>query len=868
MFRSRHKSPKLDVFARSREKAAYAVEPLEPKILLSAAPVDAPLIDAGMGIEDWDEPLSHETEQPGESVAYAAAGSEETTTADVFTQHATALDWGAGEALETTSTTTASTDSPVELEGGALQFETGDAALNGQLQDVLAGGAPLSTLSQTSFSGTLLAGNLTATGTFAIGETGNLVYLLGEDIVLDLAPSGEAEAGLAVAFSSFAFAYDSVADGFLLTGGGSLGGDGLGFEIGGQVTLEWNALGRALSGETLSAGGLSQTLSLADGVARMSGTDLEIAFEAGSLEFEWSVSMGTAAAAVVTTQVSGGSLVFSSSPRANVRVDGIAGTFVLTSGSGESLALTGSLNATFNGLSIPASTGVDVTYANTGADPPRVVVSTPGPVAFSLADRAATAAIRFEAASTGGSVPEFLFGFSDFSMSSADVSLADGSGVLLANLDGVAAQLYGTAQIAAGPAAAGARVELRLNTTLGEVDRTVDFGTGSVRLLFGAGETTANFFQFAVVDALLEIGEHLQVQGNFSWTEGVLQIGGVDYRTRTIVSSQLELFLSAAPNVAGVWAPDLGTTGFLLGSGQLAVVEFVDLNAFAAAGQGLGQELNLAGASFSGTANFRYNGTGLAFDQTVYAGSNPGTGVRLNFATTAPVLEMTFSTLALNVAGQTAQARATIQVSGGELRAAVSEATTTFSAGSASLRLVNGAGQFLFQPGQAAGRFGGTIVKSGFDFFEVSGDLGFEFNTGGAPVSFMTGGATVSLPAGPFVRLAGRSVNLATQGERLTGSFAFENAHLAAGSTEVRAGQGESGDRTVLAISAANLALSTGGLDAGEMILGGALVASSDFLAGQVAGSFAYAASDIAIAGNLDVTLNTGSSALSYTSPL
>ncbi|MFP4282813.1 MAG: LEPR-XLL domain-containing protein, partial [Opitutales bacterium] len=76
MFRSRHKSPKLDVFARSREKAAYAVEPLEPKILLSAAPVDAPLIDAGMGIEDWDEPLSHETEQPGESVAYAAASAD------------------------------------------------------------------------------------------------------------------------------------------------------------------------------------------------------------------------------------------------------------------------------------------------------------------------------------------------------------------------------------------------------------------------------------------------------------------------------------------------------------------------------------------------------------------------------------------------------------------------------------------------------------------------------------------------------------------------------------------------------------------------------------------------------------------------
>ena len=82
-----------------------------------------------------------------------------------------------------------------------------------------------------------------------------------------------------------------------------------------------------------------------------------------------------------------------------------------------------------------------------------------------------------------------FFSFSNINISSGDLSLKNGSGVLVADSRGVAARLYGTASAGfqnTGTAfSSEAKLKVSVNTTQDEVSRTVSFKTGSITLQEG-----------------------------------------------------------------------------------------------------------------------------------------------------------------------------------------------------------------------------------------------------------------------------------------------------------------------------------------------------------------------------------------------
>lgn len=756
---------------------------------------------------------------------------------------------------------------PVALLDGDFRFDSGIDAVNQQLLDVLSGTQDLSLLQEQSLFGTFEAGGLEISGEFAIGQDGTYAFFLMESgsVLVSGGESGifdGSEAGFRLSGARLAVIYDPVTQSFAITGSGELSAYGGEIDLGGTLEVAWSNLGTNLINREFSASGVSQTVTVVDDTANLHGRFVSAYLEGAHLQFDFGLALQTGTASALSVTVDHGSLKFTDSGRANVKIEEVSGIFTVDGDQDFSLLLDGRINAAFSGFSI-SDLPVTVSYSESGTEGARVSVSGSRKVGgFLLADiRMAGDFVLDITENPGNSVPEILFAFSEVSFLSSIANLTGGSGVIIAGVEGVAAQIFGTATGEAGGFSAGGRIQFRVNTTGREIDEVVPFEEGSVHVTFGPGETGTNFSEVVSLTAFLEIGEFLQVRGPLSWTTTTLELDGnpEPLEVRTIADDSLEIFLGASELVPGVWGRDVGATGFFFGDAELAVIHFVEEDTYALTASGTALASSAGTGSMAGTGTLTFNQSGLIIDETIEFLGQPGVGLRISFLDNSTDIALDIDQLEIEVSGQNLQASARVTVGSDRLEVDLQELSATFNLGSGTLGFAGAEGEFFLGNDQAYGSVTGSIVQNGLDFLSLSGSLGLDFNTGEAPGELRSGEV---LPGGPLVRLSGRNLTLTVDGESLTGSFTFENGSLDGTNGELSAGPAGPGETPVLLVQADQVGLSTNGLTGPEMDFEGVLVLSQDWLAGQLAGTFNYTEPDVTVAGTVGLVLNTSTQAI------
>ncbi|EDY81587.1 hypothetical protein VDG1235_1205 [Verrucomicrobiia bacterium DG1235] len=751
---------------------------------------------------------------------------------------------------------------PVGLLDGLMSFTTGIAALDNQIEDLLNGALDsVADLSQSAFDLSWNYGPLGISGSFEIGMNGSEVFFLAADATLLVDASGSANGfdGEETAFRlidlDLAIVFDSNTKGFAFVGSGSAELLGGGLEIGGDLDLKWNSLGRDLAAENFTAGSLSQTLNAVNGVAVLSGQDTVISFVAGSLTSDFSVSLAANGDSGFSVSVSDGALDFPGTPRADVSVSNVSGTLNMDAEGAVDLALSASFSATFAGLNISA-TQVAVTYSGGQGDEAIVEIVASAPIGLSVANLSATAAFYMSArAPPSGTTPEYFFSFSNLTLNTPDVVISDGSGAVLATVDGVAVAIFGTAAASTSGFSAGARLQFRANTTGLEINRSVDFLSGSVDLVFTSAETAVDFYEIAIIDAFVQFGDNLQIRGSLAWQQSVLEIGGTEFAVRTLNATNLDVFVGASKLTPGVWGIDVGASGLVLENANLQIIEFSDFaegSKYVIQASGAFQATDLGDLVLGGSGTLKYNQSGLAFDITLPTPGQTNAGVRMLFSSSAAV-QISVADFALEVVDQSLTGAALITIGENRLEVAMSSVSATLFLGTSLIGVRDASGTIVLSDDQAYGTLTGDLLFDGFDFFSLSGGFAVEFNTGDAAVEE----GNLQLPAGPYFGIRGNSVRMTVEGETLLGDFLFENGAYNAATGSVHRGAAEAGEFDVFMLSAWNVGLNTDGLDIGDMSLAGSAVISNDWIAADFLGAFEVTFDQIEISGQVGLQINT-----------
>ncbi|MGJ8697979.1 MAG: LEPR-XLL domain-containing protein, partial [Verrucomicrobiaceae bacterium] len=751
----------------------------------------------------------------------------------------------------------------VELAGDArLVIDAGSEALNDLVEDAITARQDLSLFSVTDFFGSITLGSTQLSGDFAVAVDGDqVVFALNNGTLLadanaDGALFGGEEAGLRVLDVNGVFVFNPTTQGFVLSASGDVNVYGSDLELGGSVSVTWNTTGQDLISEVYTAGSTSVTVTAVNGDAFLSGDNITLETEVANLVFDFSIALSTTAQPGLSITINDGSLVFSDSPRTNVAITAVNGSLDISENGDTSVTLGGVLNADLVGFDV-TNAAVEVSYLSVdGAR--QFSVQTTERVAVAIQSNAGEAKIRFFAeAHTSGGV-EFIFAFQELSLVTSEASLIDASGVLIGNVDGVAGELYGTATVQAGSAfAAGARIQIRFNTTDQEISRTLPFGDGQVTINFGAAEASQNFFEVTVISAFFQIGDRIQYRGPVSFSTEMITLGGIDHEVEIIADGGVEFFLATDSLTPGVWGLDLDASGISVANATVLILRFTESDTYTVIVSGDFAAQNLGGVTLSGSGRLELNQSGLVIDTVLERNGNPADGTRLFFPTGSSDLKVDFGALNLVIDNQTVSGAATITTTPDSLEVQLSQVQANFAVGSGTLGLRDGSGDITFANDAVYGGVTGTIVSSGFADFSFSGTFTAEFNSGAETQSYVRGPNTISLPGGPFVRLSGYGLRITTQGESITGDFVFETGSIDQATGVASSGAGNVGDEEILIGFADNIRLSTAGLEVGQMDLSGVVVVSENFLATQLSGSFRYTENEIRIEGDLDLDINT-----------
>ncbi|MDB4408599.1 LEPR-XLL domain-containing protein, partial [Akkermansiaceae bacterium] len=751
-----------------------------------------------------------------------------------------------------------------------LVIDAGSEALNDLIEDAITARQSLELFSVTDFFGSITLGSTQLNGQFDVAvDNDQVIFALSDGTLIADANSAGAdfEAGLRVIDANGVFVFNPVDQGFVLSASGDVHVYGSDIELGGTVSVSWNTTGQELINEVYSAGSSSFTVNAADGAASLSGQNISLETEVADLVFDFSIGLSTTGQSGLNITINDGSLIFSDSPRTNVAVTEVDGELDISVDGDITVTLAGTLNADLVGFDI-TNASVDVSYESVDGDR-QFRVNTPDRVDIAVQSNAGEAKVSFVAeALTNGGV-EFIFAFEELSLVTSDASLVDASGVLFGNVDGVAGELYGTATVQAGSTfAAGARLQIRFNTTDQEISRTLPLGDGEISINFSGAEASQNFFEVTVISAFFSIGDQIQYRGPVSFTSETLEIDGVDYDVEVIADDGVEFFLGVGSLTPGVWGLDLDASGISIANATVVIIRFTDTGNYTVVVSGDFAAQNLGSVSISGTGRLELNQSGLVMDTVLERDGNPADGTRLFFPSGSSDLEVNFGALDIEIDNQTLSGAAKITTESDSLRVQLSQVQANFAVGTGNLGLRDGAGDVTFGDDAVFGGVTGTIVSTGFDDFSFSGTLTSEFNSGTETQTYTRGGESIGLPSGPFVRLSGYDLTITTQGESITGDFVFENGVIDQTSGIVSSGSGVAGDEEVLLGFATDVRLSTAGLDAGEMTLSGVVVVSQNFFATQLAGSFRYSENEIRIEGDLDLDINTRTTNVIVNSPL
>jgi hypothetical protein len=429
-------------------------------------------------------------------------------------------------------------------------------------------------------------------------------------------------------------------------------------------------------------------------------------------------------------------------------------------------------------------------------------------------------------------------------------TVSEGEGVLVIAAAGVAGFVSGRGQLAVPGAAAAATVLVRINSTGGEVDETIDVGGGSLAVVFGAGEE--NLFDLAVSDLTLNIADFVTIEGTVVFTSVTL---GDGTKAEAFAGSDLTLFVGQGPlyqdPAAGAVSPL--ARGLLISNATVGLLRFAD-GVFAVDASGTVALIGLANVSISGTVRVRVNQSALAFSQAIALPGGAG-DVTVAFAAGetangATPFSLVRGDLEIDVAGQVVEGEFTFQRLGdGTLFVAGDDIEMAFGEpGSPVVTLEQGSGVLLIGPGGIAGDLGGTVnvLVPDVDF---TGGFRLQLNSGAAAVDFAgPDGSLLKLPGGPYFRLSGLGVALETAGQSLGGDFLIEQAAVAGG--------------TVTRVTAANVSvgLGDGTTDFVSVTNGrGALLLGAGGLAGELSAEVAFnGLGAVDFSGRFSVAINNG----------
>ncbi|MDB2673704.1 hypothetical protein N9Y81_01985, partial [Akkermansiaceae bacterium] len=443
----------------------------------------------------------------------------------------------------------------------------------------------------------------------------------------------------------------------------------------------------------------------------------------------------------------------------------------------------------------------------------------------------------------------------------------DGEGVFVLTNGGLAGLLSGRADISLGPVGAGGDLALRINNTGAAVNETVILNGAELPISFGPNE--GNVFDISISDLTINIGDFVSISGNVAFSDGTIDINGVDVAAKTFAGEDLEIFLGQGPLRIGDEQLNPLAKGALLSNAQVGLIQLSNggPNApptYALVATGTISLIGVDGVTISAEATVRVNTTGEEIDETLTIAGSTGDGVRVNFDDGAETKEFIAINATLDVLGQSIGGDFSFSQAatagpdgifgnvddGSTLQIAAANVNINLGTDSAGVSIINGSGALIVTEAGVAGTISAGIELNVPGVVVQNTNFTVSINTTPTAINedFMIGSSTVNLdvPAGQFFRIEG-SAELIILDQRLSGNFAIEST------TDATTGA----SLITIFASEVNLALTSGGEDIVAISNGsGALVISEAGLAGRIEGSVSINIPDVTLDGDFSLLIN------------
>ncbi|MGB8165867.1 MAG: hypothetical protein WCF18_00050, partial [Chthoniobacteraceae bacterium] len=428
-------------------------------------------------------------------------------------------------------------------------------------------------------------------------------------------------------------------------------------------------------------------------------------------------------------------------------------------------------------------------------------------------------------------------------LTNGSAQFADGSvritnvrGSFLSTATALAGDLSASVAITAPSVALSGDFRVQLNTGALPVTSSFTVGTEAITLDVTGGP----YLRFEGVNLALDVAGQT-LRGDFS-LENVTLANGT--RVVRIAAANVVLALGGPPAIVTV----TGSGQFLITTAGVAGE--VDATVATA----------ISGVTFGGAFKIRVNNTAAAVSETFKVA-----GVTKTLSLPAgPYIRVEGTTVTLTVLGQTLMGDFVIEQATGTdgrrvTRVALQKAELGLggTAPNNLLKVTNGAGFIILNADGLAGRFSGSVALT-VPGVQFSGGFTVEINNTFAAVdeAIEIGGGvqTLILPAGPFLRVTGDDLVLTAAGQKLRGSFAFQQ--VTRGAEQV----------ITVGVRGVSLALGDGANTFVKVTNGeGALLITSTGLAGQVSGFVSITIPNVSINRTMTIAVNTTGIAVNET---
>ena len=380
--------------------------------------------------------------------------------------------------------------------------------------------------------------------------------------------------------------------------------------------------------------------------------------------------------------------------------------------------------------------------------------------------------------------------------------------------------------------------------------------TSYLRQLSGFG-LAALFAASPLAQASLDIGGILTIEGSIPLvTQGLFEVGAAE---------NLDVYIGEGDGFLPNGDVDPAARGVFISNATVGIVK--SGSDYAVVATGSAGSIGLPGITIAGTLTARVNMLSSAVNETITVPGSPTTvNVAFSPAETAagpgsPFSSITGGGFATDLAGQLisgdlAVHKLSINRNGGTevaLNLGLANASTSFSSGMTDLvSMTDASGNFLALFDGVAGSLDGNVSVA------AAANVGLyrmEINTTGTAVdqSFVAGGTAidVSVTAGNFVRIVSPGSLLDILGQTLSGDFLFQQ---------------EPGGDVVVQASGVTTSFSDGPANLLSMGDGsGVIVLSPAGAAGQIDGPLSVNVPDVALAGGLQLAINSTGLAVNRT---